>query len=114
MKLRVRWLGEAVWLQLGEKDVPSKRELLDRCLVRRWGEPSVFVLDLSILGSWGRSHWNLKGGVKFARLGGPFILIKFEDKAEAKKVLLRGFHCYKELLHIKKWDLEVGCFRNCK
>ena len=103
-----------MWLQLGEKDVPSKRELLDRCLVRRWGEPSVFVLDLSILGSWGRSHWNLKRGVKFARLGGPFILIKYEDKTEAKKVLLRGFHYYKELLHIKKWDPKVGCFRNCK
>ena len=42
--------------------------------------------------------------MKFARLGGPFILIKFEDKAEAKKLLLRGFHYYKELLHIKKWD----------
>ncbi|RVW59808.1 hypothetical protein CK203_100600 [Vitis vinifera] len=73
-----------------EKDVSSKRELLDRCLVGRWGEPSVSVPDLSVLGSWGRSHWNLKGGVKFARLGGPFILIKFEDKVEAKKVLLRG------------------------
>ena len=48
--------------------------------------------------------------MKFARLGGPFILIKFEDKAEAKKVLLRGFHCYKELLHIKSGTQKWGVF----
>ena len=41
--------------------------------------------DLFTLGTWGRSHWNLKGGVKFVRLGAPFILIEFENKAEAKK-----------------------------
>ena len=52
--------------------------------------------DLSALGSWGRSHWNLKKGVKFARLGGPFILIEFENKAKVEKVLLRGLCCFKE------------------
>ncbi|RVW80571.1 hypothetical protein CK203_051261 [Vitis vinifera] len=36
LKSRVRRLGEAVWLQLGEKDVLSRRELLDWCLVGRW------------------------------------------------------------------------------
>ena len=69
VKSRARRLGEAVWLQLGEKDVLSESELLDWCLVGRWGESPVSALDLSALGSWGRSHWNLKGGLKFARLG---------------------------------------------
>ena len=83
-----------MWLQLGEKDVPSKRELLDRCLVGRWREPSVSVPDLFVLGSWGRSHWNLKGGVKFAKLGGSFILIKFGDKVEAKKSVVKRFSLF--------------------
>ncbi|RVX18533.1 hypothetical protein CK203_006749 [Vitis vinifera] len=113
VKTRARRLGEAVWLQLGEKDVLSGREFLDRCLVGKWGESPVSAPDLSALGSWGRSHWNIKGGVKFARLGGPFILIKFENKKEADKVLLRGHQCFKEsFLHLERWDPKVGCSQN--
>ena len=96
VKSRARRLGEVVWLQLGEKNGLSGRELLDRCLVRKWRESLVSAPDLSALGSWGRSHWNLKKGVKFARLGGPFILIEFENKVEVEKMLLRGFCCFKE------------------
>ena len=51
VKTRVRRLGEAVWLQLGEKDVLSGREFLDRCMVGRWVESPVSALDLSALGS---------------------------------------------------------------
>ena len=90
VKTREKILGEVVWLQLGEKDVLSGREFLDRCLVGRWRKSLVLAPDLSALGSWGRSHLNIKGGVKFVRLGGPFIPIEFEDKEEADKVLLRG------------------------
>ena len=79
----------------------SLRELLDRCQVGRWGVSLVSAPNLFTLGTWGRSHWNLKGGVKFARLGAPFILIEFENKAEAKKVLLKGLRCFKEsFLHL--------------
>ena len=35
VKTGAKKLGEAVWLQLGEKDILSERELLDRCLVGR-------------------------------------------------------------------------------
>ena len=53
--------------------------------------------------------------MKFARLGGPFILIEFENKAKAEKVLLRGLRCSKEtFLHLERWDLKVGCFQNCE
>ena len=96
VKSRARRLGKAAWLQLGEKNGLSGRELLNRCLVRKWGESLVSAPNLSALGSWGRSHWNLKGRVKFARLGDPFILIEFENKAEVEKVLLRGLCCFKE------------------
>ena len=37
VKTREKKLREAIWLQLGEKDVLSGREFLDRCLVGRWG-----------------------------------------------------------------------------
>ena len=61
---------------------------------------------MSALGNWGRSLWNVKGGVKFARLGGPFILIEFENKEEVGKVLLRGHRWFKEsFLHLDRWDL---------
>ena len=49
------------------------------------------------------------------RLGGPFILIEFENKAKAEKVLLRGLRCFKEtFLHLERWDPKVGCFQNCE
>ena len=51
MKSRVIRLGEAVWLQLGKKDVLSRKELLDRCLIRRWGESPMSAPDLSTLDS---------------------------------------------------------------
>ena len=113
VKTREKILGEVVWLQLGEKDVLSGREFLDRCLVGRWGKSHVSALDLSALGCWGTFHWNIKGGVKFARLGGPFILIEFENKEEADKVLIRRHRWFKEsFLHLDMWDPKVGCSQN--
>ena len=55
VKTRVKKLGEAVWLQLGEKDIPSERKLMDRCLVGRWGQSPLSDPDMSALESWGRS-----------------------------------------------------------
>ena len=112
---RVRRLGEAAWLQLGKEDVSRGKELLDRCLVGRWGEALVSVPNLCALESWGKNHWKPKGGVKLARMGGPFILFEFEKKAEADKVLLRGFRCFKDsILHLERWDPKVGCSQSCK
>ena len=100
---RVRRLGEAAWLQLGEEDMSRGRKLLDRCLVGSCGETLVSIPHLCDLESWGKSHWKLKGGVKFARMGSSFILVEFENKTEADKVLLRGFRCFKDLiLHLER------------
>lgn len=53
-----------------------------------------------------------KGEVKIAKLGGAFLFFEFEDKAEANRVLKRGFQCFKEkLLHLERWGIEVGCFQ---
>ncbi|RVX10509.1 hypothetical protein CK203_017074 [Vitis vinifera] len=49
VKTRVKKLGEAVWLQLGEKDIPSERKLMDRCLVGRWGQSPLSDPDMSAL-----------------------------------------------------------------
>ena len=86
----MRRLREAAWLQVGEEDVSKGRELLERCLVGRWGKVLVSDLDLCALESWEKNHWKLKEEVKLARMGGPFILFEFENKAEVDKVLLRG------------------------
>ena len=112
---RVRRLGEAAWLQLGEEDVSKGRELLDQCLVGRWGETLVSVPHLCDLERWGKSHWKLKGGVKFARMGGPFILIEFENKTVADKVLLRCIRCFKDsVMHLQRWDPKTGCSQSCE
>ncbi|RVX22675.1 hypothetical protein CK203_012687 [Vitis vinifera] len=112
LKAKARRLSEVVWLQLRGRDLLSTKEQLDRCLVGKWGKPSISVLHLLLLRSWGRFHWNLKGGVKIAKLGGAFLFFEFEDKAEANRVLKRGFQCFKEkLLHLERWGIEVGCFQ---
>ncbi|KAL6323907.1 hypothetical protein AAG906_005904 [Vitis piasezkii] len=55
-------LGEALWVQVGERDLTSREVQLSRCL----------------------------GGLKISRLGGALVLFEFEDKVEADWVLLRG------------------------
>ena len=48
-------------------------------------------------------------------MGNFFILIEFEKKVEADKVLLRGFQCFKDsILHLKRWDPKVGCSQTCE
>ena len=53
--------------------------------------------------------------MKFARIGGLFILIEFENKAKVDKVLLRGFWCFKDsILYLERWDPKVGCSQSCE
>ena len=82
-------------------------------MVGRWGQTPLSYPDMFALESWGRSMWNIEGGLKFARLGGPLLLIEFENKEEADKVLLRGNRWFKEsILHLDRWDPKVGCSQN--
>ncbi|RVW59532.1 hypothetical protein CK203_104799 [Vitis vinifera] len=98
---------------VGEKDISSERKLMDRCLVGRWGQIPLSDPDMYALESWGRTRWNIKGGLKLARIGGPLLLIEFKNKDEADKVLLRGNRWFKEsTLHLDRWDPKVGCSQN--
>ena len=113
VNVRGKKLGEAVWIQLGEDEVSNERKFLGRCLVGRWGQPSMLEPDVQAFESWGRSVWNTKGGVKFSRLGGSLLLIEFETKEEAEKVLLRGHRWFKEsFLNLERWDPKVECSHN--
>ena len=59
------------------------------------------------------TQWNIKGGLKFARIGGPLLLIEFKNKEKADKVLLRGNRWFTEsILHLDRWDPKVGCSQN--
>ena len=51
VKTKAKKLGEVVWLQLGEKDILSERELLDRCQVGRWGQSLVLAPNMPALKS---------------------------------------------------------------
>ena len=73
VKSREKKVGETLWLQLGEKDISSERKLMDRCLVGSWGHAPLLDPDMYALESWGRTCWNIKGGMKFARIGGPSL-----------------------------------------
>ena len=113
MRSREKKKGGTLWLQLGEKEITSERKLMDRCLVGRWGHTSMSDSDIYAFESWGRTHWNIKGGLKFARIGGPLLLIEFENKDETDKVFLRGSRWLKESpLHLDRWDPKVGCSQN--
>ncbi|RVX19200.1 hypothetical protein CK203_008571 [Vitis vinifera] len=113
VKSREKKIGETLWLQLGEKEISSERKLMDRCLVGSWGHTPLSDSDMYAFESWGRTQWNIKGGLKFARIGGPLLLIEFENRDEADKVLLRGSRWFKESnLHLARWDPKAGCSQN--
>ena len=50
-KVKARRLGDALWLQLGGRDLRSREEQLGRYLVGRWGEAVAPFPDLALLRS---------------------------------------------------------------
>ena len=112
VKAKVRRLGDAVWLQLGGRDLRSRDEQLGRYLVGRWGGAIVPVPDMALLRRWGVRLWNLKGGVSFSNLGGGLFLAEFEDAVEAKRMLRRGIRCFEhKVFHLERWGSEASCYR---
>ncbi|RVW82379.1 hypothetical protein CK203_045100 [Vitis vinifera] len=112
VKAKVGRLGDAVWLQLGGRDLRSRDEQLGRYLVGRWGGAIVPVPDMALLRRWGVRLWNLKGGVSFSNLGGGLFLAEFEDAVEAKRMLRRGIRCFEHKvravgLPLQFWNQEV-------
>ncbi|RVW37083.1 hypothetical protein CK203_084577 [Vitis vinifera] len=68
----------------------SREEGLGRCLVGRWDDGSVVETELLSVRKWGERSWNIKNGMKVLSMGGPFMLLEFEDEEEAERVLKRG------------------------
>ena len=90
----------------------GREEGLGRCLVGRCGVGSMVETEMVSFRKWGERNWNLKKGVKVLKLGGPFFLLEFEDEEEAKRVLKRGAHRYKDnLLHLERWSEEARCLQ---
>ena len=68
----------------------SREEGLGRCLVGRWDDGLVVETELLSVRKWGERSWNIKNGMKVLSMGGPFMLLEFEDEEEAERVLKRG------------------------
>ena len=52
----------------------------------------------------------LRGNLRLALLGGPFILFEFEDVAEVERVLHSGVKWFKcKCLLLDWWKPSVGC-----
>ncbi|RVW28980.1 hypothetical protein CK203_113188 [Vitis vinifera] len=77
----------------------------------RWETEDKQCPNLDCLKLWGRSLWNLKGGVRFSYLGGTYFLAEFELAEEAERVLRRGNRRVQDKhFQLERWGLEAGCF----
>ena len=68
----------------------------------RWGS-SVQPPFLGYLKSWAQSIWMLRGHLRLALLGGPFILFEFEDVVEAERVLYSKVKWFKGKCLLLDW-----------
>ena len=104
--------GDALWLQVGGRGLRNREEGLGRCLVERWDDGSVVETEMVLVRKWGERSWNLKKGMKVLKLGGPFMLLEFEDEEEAERVLKRGTRRFKDkVLQLERWSEEAGCLQ---
>ena len=105
-------LGDAVWFQMGEKEVRLKKDSLKSCLVGRWGVYSDLVSELQILKKWAVCNWRLKRGVDLFLLRRALILFKFDSFEDAEEVMHRGLRRFaNKCLSLERWSSKVGCFR---
>ena len=103
-------VGDALWLQIGEREVLHREEFLSWCLVGWFGEGLDTSLSLSSVKNCVTNLWSLKMAVKVSTFGGALLLFEFEDKSKAERVLVRGSRRIKDnLLHLARWTLEAGC-----
>ncbi|RVX00654.1 hypothetical protein CK203_030281 [Vitis vinifera] len=97
-----------------ESKVGAFEENAKNSYVDAIGRVSHVGSKLVCFGQLGKIALDLKGGVKFAILGGPFLLIEFENKAKVDKVLLRRFRCFKEsFLHLESREVFKKIWECC-
>ena len=90
----------------------NREEGLGRCLVGRWDDGSVVETELLSVRKWGERSWNIKNGMKVLSMGGPFMLLEFEDEEEVERALKRGMRRFKDkVMLLERWSEEAGCLK---
>ena len=104
--------GDALWLQVGGRGLRNRENGLGRCLVGSWGTGSVGEPELQTFRKWGEHIWNLRKGLRVLSMGGPLMMLEFEDEEEAERTLKRGTRKFKDkVLHLERWSMEAGCLK---
>ena len=87
-------MDEAVWFQLGVKDVQLREELLKHCLVERRGDFFDSAPELPSLTRWAARTWSLNGGMKLSLFGDALILFDFIEAFDKELGQIRGSRRY--------------------
>ena len=104
--------GDALWLQVGGRVLRNREKGLGRCLVGRWGTGLVGELELQTFKKWGEDVWNSRKGLRMLSMGGPLMMLEFEDEEDTERTLKRGTRRYKDkVLHLERWSVEAGCLK---
>ena len=65
---------------------------------------------VGVAGNWGEHSWNIRKGLKVLSMGGPLMLLEFENEDEAKRTLKRGTRRFKDkVLQLERWSMEAEC-----
>ncbi|WJZ82789.1 hypothetical protein VitviT2T_002517 [Vitis vinifera] len=106
-------VGQAVWLEVGEREVRGRLDQLKKCLVGWWGLNLAPFPELEFVRIWARQHWALMGNLRIDRLGRGLLLFEFKSSSEVECVLARVLRNIKEnVIILDRWNPEVGC--HCK
>ena len=70
-----------------EKDCAKSPNRMDWCLVGDWVGTDSTILNLEKVGKEMRKVWRLKGNMDLANLGEKKLLLEFDSKGEAMRVL---------------------------
>ena len=79
-KKSARRQGDVLWLQIGRKRLRNRKEGLGWCLIGIWDDGLMVETKLFSIRKWGERSWNIKNGMKVLSMGGPFMLLEFEDE----------------------------------
>ncbi|RVW20562.1 putative ribonuclease H protein [Vitis vinifera] len=93
-------VGQAVWLEVGEREVRGRLDQLKKCLVGWWGLNLAPFPELEFVRIWARQHWALMGNLRIDRWN-PEVGCHCKDSG-AKEVWVRVVG-----LPLHLWSSEV-------
>ena len=80
----------AVWLEVGDREVCHNLKRLDFCLIGRWEFLSVFPPCAETVKRCIKALWELKGGLSVYEIGRGLLLFEFDSRLDAESVPSRG------------------------